>query len=311
MKMLVYNRDTKEYRKEKVRKPKANEVSWVRLFNPSENEVIKVLGGVFRCHPLLVTQAMKPLNKIKVQQYEEQFFFTFSIVNISYQIIKINIVVGRNYVVTITDKEVGFLEDLYHEIQEVKNRMDHVGEVLYQILQRCVEEYGKVIKRVESEVMIIENKIIENPYIQLGHDIFQMKKTMQGLRLVFVEELSIVNDLIRIKFPYINDQSVVYFENIYDHIARIVDSMDIYRESISSLLDLQMSMRGDKMNEIMKTLTVFSTIFLPLTFVAGVYGMNFENFPEVKWEWGYAFFWAIVIGLGFAMWSYFKKKDWF
>jgi magnesium transporter len=134
---------------------------------------------------------------------------------------------------------------------------------------------------------------------------------MQKLRLVFVEELSTVNDLVRIKFPYINDDSTVYFENIYDNINSIIDTMDIYRESISSLLDMQMSMRGDKMNEIMKTLTVFSTIFLPLTFIAGIYGMNFEHLPEVKWEWGYGFFWLIIVGVSFGMWLYFKKKKWF
>jgi len=310
-KLLIYNTKTKEYCKSEIREVKQEEVAWVRLLEPTENEIIKILGGVFKCHPNLISSTLKKESTMKVQQFNGHSYFTFSVVNISYQVIRMTVVIGKNYIITILNKSVGFLDDLYHEIQEVKNRMDHSGELLYQILYRCVEEYIRAIKRVEEEVFDIENRIIENPYIQLSQEIFQLKKTMQRLRLVFVEELSTINDLVRIKFPHINDESTVYFENIYDNINSTIDTMDIYREAIASLLDLQMSMRGDKMNEIMKTLTVFSTIFLPLTFVAGIYGMNFENLPELTWDWGYGFFWLIVIGLGLMMWSYFKKKDWF
>ena len=309
--MLIYNVEKKEYELSEIREVKENEVAWIRLLEPDENETIKILGGIFKCHPNLIASIFKQETTMKVQQFNGHSYFTFSAVNISYQVIRMSVVIGKNYIITILNKPVGFLDSLYHEIQEVKNRMDHSGELLYQILYRCVEEYTKAIKRVEEDVLEIENKIIENPYIQLSQEIFQLKKTMQKLRLVFVEELSTVNDLVRIKFPYINDDSTVYFENIYDNINSIIDTMDIYRESISSLLDMQMSMRGDKMNEIMKTLTVFSTIFLPLTFIAGIYGMNFEHLPEVKWEWGYGFFWLVIVLVSFGMWIYFKNKKWF
>ena len=309
--MLIYNTQTKKYNVSNIREIKNNEVAWIRLLNPSENEVIKILGGVFKCHPMLISKALRQENTMKVQQYNEDFYFSFSIVNISYQVIQMISIVGKNYVVTILNKEVGSLDSLYHEVQEVNHTMDHVGEILYQILYRCVEEYGRAIKRVKEEVLEIENKVIDNPYIQLSHDIFQMKKTMQSLRIVFVEELATVNDLIRIKFPYINDDSVVYFENIYDNIQQIIEMMDIYRESISSLMDMQMSIRSDKMNQIMKTLTVFSTIFLPLTFIAGVYGMNFEYLPEVSWKWGYGFFWTVIVLVSIGMFYFFKKNKWF
>jgi magnesium transporter len=309
--VLVYDTKLKTYEKTETREVLENEVAWIRLLNPSENELIKILGGIFKCHPTLIAKSINQENTMKVQQYNGHSYLTFSIVNISYQVIQMCVIVGKNYVITILNKEVGFLDDLYHEVQEVNHRMDHVGEILYQILYRCVEEYSRAVKRVKEEVLDIENKVIENPHMQLGQEIFALKKTMQGLRIVFVEELATVNDLMRIKFPYVNDESLVYFENIYDNVTRIVEMMDIYRESIASLLDLQMSMRGDKMNEIMKTLTVFSSIFLPLTFIAGVYGMNFTYMPELDWHWGYPFVWLLFFGVGYGMWLYFKKKKWF
>lgn len=311
IKLLIYNAETKKYENSSIRQITNDEVAWVRLLNPSENEVIKILGGIFKCHPTLISRVIKQESSMKVQQYNGHFYLSFSIVNISYQVIQMIVVVGKNYVLTILNKEVGFLENLYHEVQEVNHRMDHVGEILYQIIYRCVEEYSKAVRLVKDEVTEIENKVINNPYVKVSQDIFQLKKTMQTLRIVFVEELATVNDLMRIKFPYINDDSVVYFENIYDNIKQVIEMMDIYRESIGSLMDMQMSMRGDKMNEIMKTLTVFSTIFLPLTFIAGVYGMNFEYLPEVKWEWGYGFFWTLIVVISIGMFYFFKKNKWF
>jgi magnesium transporter len=309
--LLIYNTEQKEYKASDIKEVKENEVAWVRLLESDENEIIKILGGIFKCHPNLISTALKQETTMKVQQFNNHFYLTFSVVNISYQTIRMGVVIGKNYIITILNKPVGFLDDLYHEIQEVKNRMDYSGELLYQILYRCVEEYTKAIKRVEEDVLDIENKIIQNPQIQLSQEIFHLKKTMQKLRLVFVEELSTVNDLVRINFPNADNESIVFFENIYDNIHSVIDAIDIYRDSISSLVDMQMSMRGDKMNEIMKTLAVFSTIFLPLTFVAGIYGMNFEHFPELKWEWGYGFFWTVIIGVSFGMWIYFKNKKWF
>jgi magnesium transporter len=310
--MLLYHTTTGEVREEPTRMPLGDEVAWIRLFKPTSDEVKNVLCNMFSCHPLLVEDAVKLNQRPKMDKYKNNIFLTFfAVVPKLLKPVEIGIVIGANYVITVYKEQIPFMDQLYRECQTFEGRMSHPGHLLHALLDHCVDEYSDIVDHIESRVEKMERGIYRNPYLRIAQDVFQLKRTMHQLRRIIVEEKSILSAISHNTFPYARPEDDVYFIDIYDHISRVVDSLDIFRESMSGLLELQMSMKSDRMNEIMKTLTLFSSIFLPLTFIVGLYGMNFKWMPELHWDYGYLYVWILLISVGVGMWLYFKRKRWF
>jgi magnesium transporter len=308
--MLLYHTTAETFTEEDIRVPNQDEVAWIRLLAPSPEEVKRVLG-LFNCHPLLVEDAIKLDQSPKMDKFKEQIFLTFFAIPKNLKPIEIGIIVGANYVITVYKEELPFLEELHRECLEFENRMSHPGNILHSLLDHCVDDYSEIVDYIENRMEKMERGIYRNPYIRIAKDIFQLKRTIHQLRRIIAEEKTILSTISHQSFPYTRKEDDLYFMDIYDHISRVVDSMDIFRESLTGLLELQMSMKSDRMNEIMKTLTVFSTIFLPLTFIVGLYGMNFKWIPELNWQYGYYYVWVLMIVVGISMWLYFKRKRWF
>lgn len=309
--MLIYESTKATVHEEEVRIPAPNEVVWVRMENPSPDEVKHVLGDVFKCHPLLVEDAIKLNQRPKMDTYKDHIFLTFFAVSEGLEPQEIAIVIGSNFVITVYKDKLPFMDQLYLTCQEVPERISHPGVILHAILDRCVDDYTVIVEHLDDRLDHMEQSVYHNPAIRIAQDIFQLKRIMHQLRRVIVDERITLAAIAHHSFPYTREEDDVYFLDIMDHISRVVDSLDIFRESLTGLLELQMSMKSDRMNEIMKTLTVFSTIFLPLTFIVGVYGMNFKNIPELGWDYGYLYVWILMIGIGFLMWYFFKRKHWF
>ena len=309
--MLIYDTIHGSIHEEDARFPKADEVAWVRMENPSAEEVKQVLGRTFKCHPLLVEDAIKLNQRPKMDTYTDHIFLTFFAISEQLQPREIGIVVGPNFVITVYKDKLPFLDQLYETCLEVKEKMNHPGTILHALLDRCVDDYSVVVDHFDERLDTMEQGVYDNPAIRIAKDIFQLKRSMHQLRRVIVEERIILSAISHRSFPYTRQEDEVYFIDIMDHISRVVDSLDIFRESLTGLLELQMSMKSDRMNEIMKTLTVFSTIFLPLTFIVGLYGMNFKDIPELSWNHGYLYVWILMILTSALMWYYFKRKRWF
>ncbi|NEW07112.1 magnesium/cobalt transporter CorA [Paenibacillus sp. SYP-B3998] len=309
--MLIYETTNGQTHEEPIRFPAQQEVAWIRMENPSPGEVKHVLGNLFHCHPLLVEDAVKLNQRPKIDTYTNHVFLTFFAISEHYQPQEIGIVIGANYIITVYKEKLPFLDQLYQTCLEVEGKMSHPGVILHALLDRCVDDYSVVVDHFDDRLDAMEQGVYENPSIRIAQDIFQLKRTMHQLRRVIVEERIILSAISHHSFPYTRQEDEVYFIDIMDHISRVVDSLDIFRESLTGLLELQMSMKSDRMNEIMKTLTLFSTIFLPLTFIVGLYGMNFKYIPELTWDHGYLYAWILMIIVGGCMWYYFKRKRWF
>lgn len=308
--MLVFNKQTNQVTQEKVRVPGTDEVVWIRLLSPASAEIRHVLEELFHCHPLLVEDCVKMNQRPKLDRYKENFFISFFAINHQHKLHEMAIIIGQNYVITIFNEEIPFLETLYHEFQQIEGRMEHPGDILYHILDHCVDEYVETVNRLEDQTDRLERMIHRNPHIRIAHDIYKHKRLMHRLRRIFVEERDVLGSISHQSFPYTRQETDVYFIDIHDHISRVVDSLDIFRESLSGLLELQMNMKSDRMNEIMKTLTIISSFFLPLTFIVGIYGMNFQWMPELDWKYGYITIWVIMSVVTLGLWFYYRKKKW-
>lgn len=308
--MLIYNSSTGETTTEKVRKPLDNEVVWIRLKNPDPSETKYVLSNLFESHPLMVEDCIKLNQRPKMDRYKNNIFISFFAIDNQYNPLEIALVVGPNYVVSIYKDDIPVLESLYEEFKSIEGKMKYPAQILYHIMDRCVDEYAQIIDHVEDKVEQWEEAVHQNPYAQISHEVFHLKRTTHVLRRIFIEERTVLGTLTHQQFPYSAPEADIYFVDIFDHISRVMDSIDMFRDSLMGLLEMQISMKSDRMNEIMKTLTILSTIFLPLTFVVGLYGMNFKDIPEYNWDFGYPYVWGLMIVLVIAMIFFFKKKKW-
>ncbi|OCT11796.1 magnesium and cobalt transport protein CorA [Paenibacillus pectinilyticus] len=309
--MLIYNRTTNQTTTEKVRKPAENEMVWIRLRNPEPSETHHILSDLLDCHHLLVEDAMKLNQRPKMDKYNNSIFISFFAVNTDYEPMEIALVVGKNYVVSVYKDDIPVLDSLYEEFKEVEGKMQFPAQILYHIMDRCVDEYVQIVDQIEDKVETWEEVIYQNPYSKISREIFQFKRITHSLRRVFVEERAVLGSISHQNLPYSHPDADVYFVDIFDHISRVVDSIDMFRESMTGLLEMQISMKSDRMNETMKTLTIISTIFLPLTFIAGIYGMNFKIIPELNWDYGYLYVWGLMAAITLGMVIFFKRKNWF
>jgi magnesium transporter len=308
--MLIYNTLTNRTTTEKVRKPADHEMVWIRLRNPESSETQHVLSELLESHHLLVEDCIQLHGRPKMDRYKNNIFISFFAINGQYDPMEIALVIGKNYVVSVYKDDIPLLDSLYEEFKEIEGRMTFPAQILYHIMDRCVDEYVQVIDHIEDKVETWEEAIHDDPYAPISREIFQLKRITHNLRRVFVEERTVIGTISHQSFPYSHPDADVYFADIFDHISRVVDSIDMYRESLTGLLEMQVSMKSDRMNETMKTLTVISTIFLPLTFVAGVYGMNFKDIPELDWSFGYLYVWILMAAIMVGMLFFFKSKKW-
>lgn len=309
--MLVCDISSGRVTEQPTRAPRENEIVWIHMDRPKKEEVEHVLGDLFHCHPLVVEDCSKLNQRPKMDRYKDHVLLTFFAVKQSdLDTVEIGIVMGTNYVVTVCGNPLPMVEELQQHFQQVEGSMVHPGIILYRLLDRCVDDYTEIVNHVEDRVDRLEREIYRNPFLRVSHDIFQLKRTLHQLRRIIVEEKSVLGTFSHQNFPYIRKEADVYFIDIYDHISRVVDSIDTFRESLTGLLELQMSMKSDRMNQIMKTLTIISCIFLPLTFIVGLYGMNFKHIPELNWDYGYLYVWIVLIATTVFMWAIFKWKKW-
>lgn len=309
--MLIYNTVTNLTTTEKVRKPEEQEIVWIRLRNPDPSETNYILSDLLDCHHLLVEDSIKLNQRPKMDKYKNNIFISFFAINDNYEPMEIALVLGKNYVVSVYKKDIPILDSLYEELKEVEGKMKFPAQILYHIMDRCVDEYVQIVDHIEDKVEAWEEVIYQNPYSKISREIFHFKRITHSLRRIFVEERSVLGSISHQNLPYSHPDADVYFVDIFDHVSRVVDSIDMFRESMTGLLEMQISMKSDRMNETMKTLTIISTIFLPLTFIAGIYGMNFKDIPELNWNFGYMYVWGLMVTITIGMIFFFKKKKWF
>jgi magnesium transporter len=182
--------------------------------------------------------------------------------------------------------------------------------IAHGILDRMVDAYLPIVDAWDEEVDAIEAAVIENPTREVLSRIFTLKRALQRLRRVALHQREVLHRLSRGEFELVPESALPFYRDVYDHFLRVNDLIESYRDLVTSALEAYLTVQANRMNEVMKTLTIVATILLPLTFIAGVYGMNFDHIPELHWRYGYAFAWALMIGIGSAMLWLFRRRGW-
>ncbi|GGI95679.1 magnesium transport protein CorA [Alicyclobacillus cellulosilyticus] len=299
-----------------LRPPQPGEVVWLHLVHPGAEELTHTLSHMFRCHPLAIEDALHFGQRPKVDHYAatdtnaEHAFISFYALRSGPVSQEFCAFIGDGFIVTVVRDEIPAIAGVYHDARNNPEVMDSPGRVLYHILDACVDQYFAVVEELENVVDNLQMTVIHHPGAQVTPDIFRLKRQLQRIRYLVADAIHVIELVSHEAFPYTAPQQVVYFADVRDHALRMVNEFDALRDHLNGLLDLQMAQRTHRMNDVMKTLTVLSTIFLPWNFIVGLYGMNFQNIPELHWRYGYAYVWGLMLATGAAFVYVFKRKGW-
>ena len=226
---------------------------------------------------------------------------------------QISLVIGKNFVLTFQEKTGDVFQSLQNRIKVAKGKVRTVGTdyLSYLLLDLIIDNYFVILDKLGEKMEILEDKLMSDPGKDSLNPIHSMKRRMLVVRKAIWPLREIISGLERFDSPLIQEETKVFLRDIYDHTIEVIDTTEIYRDMLSGMLDIYLSSISNKTNEVMKVLTVISTIFIPLTFIVGLYGMNFDYMPELRMRWSYPILWLVMIGIAGMMIAYFRKKKWF
>lgn len=297
-----------------ARCPEAGEVVWIHLDNPDEPTLHHLLHDMYGLHPLAIEDAVQFGQRPKVDLYTHgqrpHGLVSFYAASHELHAVEVCMLIGDNFFISITKTPIDRLSKLYQLTQEGGLSFDTPAVLLYRIIDGCVDSYVEAIDAVEERLDLMERAVFHDPQKEISPTVFRVKRRLHQLRRIAVDAQATVWKLKHESFPFVENRYEVYFEDVYDHALRATNTLDVVRDSLTSLLELQASQRGERMNQVMKTLATISTIFLPLSFIVGLYGMNFHDIPELSWHYGYLYVWILLISVGTGFIVYFKRKGW-
>jgi magnesium transporter len=209
-------------------------------------------------------------------------------------------------------REGDVFDPVRERIRSGKGQIRKMGSdyLAYSLIDTIVDNYFLILENLGEKIELVEEALMTHPTTATIQEIQKFKNVMIFLRRVVWPLREVVSGLGRKESPLIKETTEIYLRDVYDHTVQVMDTIEVYREMLSGMVDIYLSSVSNRLNSVMKVLTIIATIFMPLTFIAGIYGMNFKYMPELEWRWGYAAVWIIVIIIGVSMLIYFKKKKW-
>ena len=293
-------------------------VTWIDIEGLQDIPLLERLGESYGLHPLILEDILNTDQRPKSDDMDSYIYVVLKMLDYdpnSPEIIseQVSIVFGRNYVISLQEGREGDLFDpLRERIRTGKGRIRKQGPdyLAYSLLDTIIDRYFLILEKFAEQIETLEEKLISDPGPETLRQIHHLKKEMISLRKSAWPLRELVYSLEKSDSDLIRPETKIFLRDIYDHAVHIIDSIETYREMLSSMLDIYLSSVSNRMNQVMKVLTIIATIFMPLTFLAGVYGMNFKFMPELGWRWGYPLVMLIMLGVGAVMLYFFKKKNW-
>lgn len=293
--------------------PKKDEVLWVDIHESRDDFL--AIKDVFRIHALTVDDCLKKETRIKIEVFD--YYFLVIVYGIVAQkgemrIQEVDCIVGKNFIITNHLNDVEAIKQL-HEDPQVLNKLLNKGPefVLQYIVDRLIESFFPAIEAIDQEIDSIEAKIFKKAEANTLSRLFKFKQHVIDLKRHTTNHREVITALAKRTVPFLSPRSEVYFRDTYDKVIRVSDFIDIQRELVSNIVETHTIVVSNKMNQIIKILTVFTTVTMPMTVIGTIYGMNFDYMPELHWKWSYPVVWAVMIALTVGLLYYFKRKEWF
>jgi magnesium transporter len=296
--------------------------TWIHLQGDPETEQLLELGEHFGLHRLSLEDILNTGQRPKVDSTDDQLFIVMSlpVLNDSHVTIEqVSVFAGKNYVISFhrgkTDPFALIRSRMHKNTNKIRSRQ--ADYLMYTLIDAIIDEGFPVLEDFGDLIESIEEELLESPNKDTLRQLHELKRELIMLRRMLWPQRDVLNLIIRDQHPIIEAGTFVYLRDCYDHTIQIMDLVETYRDMSSSMLDIYLSSVSNRMNEVMKVLTVIATIFIPLTFITSLYGMNFSNpnspwaMPELHWYFGYPLLWLVMIAATVGMILFFKRKDWF
>lgn len=296
---------------------KSGVIRWVNVDGLHDIHLIASVGKIFNIHPLTLEDIVNTGHRPKAENFGSYICAIIKMLNYHrakgvIESEQMSLIILNDHLISFQEQPGDVFDPIRKRIQEGMGRIRHAGSdyLAYALLDTVVDHYYQILESFGEELGELEEELLYNPKQELLERIHELKRETVYLRKQIWPLREAIVMLSHNDESIISEQSRIFFRDIHDHTVQIIEIIESYRDILTGLIDLYMSNVGNKMNEVMKVLTIIATIFIPITFVAGIYGMNFKFMPELDWRWGYAGAWGLMLGIVVVMLLYFKKKNW-
>ena len=292
-------------------------VTWLDIVGVHEVDIIGALGKYYNLHPLLLEDVMNTDQRPKLDDYEDCLclflkILSFDDSNHRLRVEQVSLVLGPHFVFTFQERDNPVFEPVRERLRKAKGRIRKLGSdnLAYALIDGVVDSYFAILEKTGERIEALEEELMDNPSPKTSHQIHLLKKDLILLRKSVWPLREVVNTLVKEESPLIQERTRFFIRDIYDHAVHVIETTETFREMVSEMIDVYLSSVSNRMNEVMKVLTIIATIFIPLTYLVGIYGMNFKYMPELEWPYGYPLLWLIMLGVALTMLVLFRRKKW-
>ncbi|HYH08557.1 MAG TPA: magnesium/cobalt transporter CorA [Thermoanaerobaculia bacterium] len=289
---------------------------WVDIQNPDHETIEPMLENRFGFHELATEDSLSPNTLPKYDSFANYDFFIFRTVDVrisehASETFKIAAFLGRNFLFTVHRRPLPAVDSVHHRLPADRRLLERGPDfLLYSVVDAMVDAHFPLIEQIEEAVDDLQDRIFESAEDMHLDELLHLKRDINVLRRHTLPQRELLNQISRGDATFVQKQHLIYFRDVYDHMFRISETIDVDRDQMTGTMDAYLSVVANRTNETMKVLTIFSALMLPLTLIAGIYGMNFEHMPELHWVHGYPFALGLMLGVSALMIGYFAWKGW-
>ena len=293
-------------------------VTWISIEGVHQIDLLEQVGAVFGLHPLVLEDIANTGQRPKVEDYDGYLYIVLRMLSLpgtTQEVVgeQVSLILGPNFVISFQEGIAGDAFNLIRErLRSAKGRVRRQGAdyLAYFLIDAIVDGYFVLLEKLGEQIEVLDERMLANHAGDVARTIHLLKREMIWLRKAVWPLREMINTLQRAESPLIRESTGVYLKDVYDHTIEVIDTVETYRDVLSGMLENHLSLLTTRLNEVMKVLTVISTIFIPLTFITGIYGMNFHAMPELEWRWGYPLVLVGMTGIAVALYFYFRRKKW-
>ncbi len=292
-------------------------VTWINVDGLHEVNVVGKIGDHFGIHPLVLEDIVNTSQRTKAEDFENYIFIVLKMLVFDEAVDhivaeQVSLILGPHFLISFQEKVGDVFNFVRERIRKNRGRIRRSGcdYLAYALMDAIVDHYFVILEKLGDKIERLEDQLLKAPTPRILEEIHHLKREIIYFRKQVWPLREVINNLIKEPSDLIQETTHIFLRDVYDHTIQVIDTIESYRDVLSGLSDLYLSTVSNRMNEVMKVLTIMATIFIPLTFIAGIYGMNFEFMPELKWRWAYPCLWLVLILIFVAMLAWFKKKKW-
>lgn len=293
-------------------------ITWINVARVDHIETVEKLGECYGLHPLVLEDILNTDQRPKIEDYDQYSYIVLKMLRYhdpsgQIEAEQISLILGSHYVFSFQEgKEGDVFDPIRERIRNGKGRIRKMGAdyLAYALIDAIVDHYFIILEKLGERIEFLEEALVTQPTTGTLREIHSLKREMIFLRKAVWPLREVISSLTRGESSLIQETTRIYLRDVYDHTIQVIDTIETFRDMVSGMLDIYLSSVSNRLNAVMKVLTIIATVFMPLTFLAGVYGMNFKYMPELQWRWSYPILWLVMMAIGFFMLVYFRKKKW-